>query len=78
MKKEIETLKEFVRLVEEEGLDLEEMTHIITCELSDFYFYKLKDQIDKRFKHSDGDKTKNPNIYVVWFSKYEIYFTKTY
>lgn len=55
-----------------EGLDLEKMTHIITCELSDFYFYKLRDQIDKRFRHSDGDKTKNPDIYVIWFSKYEM------
>jgi len=55
-----------------EGLDLEEMTHIITCELSDFYFYKLRDKIDKRFRHSDGDKTKNPDIYVIWFSKYEM------
>jgi hypothetical protein len=55
-----------------EGLDLEKMTHIITCELSEFYFYKLRDQIDKRFRHGDGDKTKNPDIYVIWFSKYEM------
>ena len=54
------------------ALKLEELTHIITCKLSDFYFYKFRDQIDKRFRHSNGDKTKNPDIYVVWFSKYEM------
>jgi hypothetical protein len=54
------------------ALKLEEMTHIITCELSDFYFYQFRDQIDKRYRLGYGSKTQNPDLYVIWFSKIEM------
>jgi hypothetical protein len=54
------------------ALKLEHLTRIVVMDLKEFYIYKLRDQIDKRQRHGDGSKTTNPNIYVVWLSKFEM------
>ena len=54
------------------ALKLEHLTKVIVMDLKEFYIYKLRDQIDKRQRHGDGSKTTNPNIYVVWLSKFEM------
>jgi hypothetical protein len=54
------------------ALKLDHLTKVIKMDLNDFYIYKLRDQIDKRQRHGDGSKTTNPNIYVVWLSKFEM------
>jgi hypothetical protein len=56
------------------ALKLDHLTKIVVMDLKEFYIYKLRDQIDKRYRHggNDDDKTKNPNLYVVWLSKFEM------
>jgi hypothetical protein len=52
-------------------LGYENITKVITMDISDFYMYKYKSHIES-FKKFEENSKMNANIYILWFSKFEM------